>query len=403
MKITPDLRGRLRALSLVAALTLVFVIGYALGTQQSVVQAQYGTPEQVRSAFAPFWETFRLIQDEYIEEVPVETLVEGALNGMMNALNDPYSGYMTPTTFEALNRDLEGEFEGIGVVIHTIEETREIEIIGILKGAPAEGAGIRRGDIFTAVDGVDVTGISQSELAALVRGPQGTDVRITLRRGTELIDFVITRARIIVPNVEAELIGEDIAYIRLNQFNNQARAELDRALEELKVNSRAGLIFDLRDNPGGLLSSAIEIGSAFIESGPIVYEVFGDGREVTFSANGSFAGITVPIVVLVNQASASASELVAGAMQDVGVATVIGEQTLGKGTVQQWLPLSNQGGVRLTVARWLTPDRRWIHEQGVTPDIAVEYEGFAFEVNPEVDVQIAAALAFLREGIAAAP
>jgi carboxyl-terminal processing protease len=403
MHITPELMGRLRTLSIVAALTLVFIIGYTLGTQQIVAQAQYGTPEQVREAFTPFWETFRHIQEQYIERVPVEQLVEGALNGMVNSLGDPYSGYMNPTTFESLNRDLEGEFEGIGVVIHTIEETREIEIIGILKGAPAEGAGIRRGDIFAAVDGVDVTGISQSELAALVRGPQGTDVRITLRRGTELIDFVITRARILVPNVESQLIGEDIAYIRLNQFNNQARAELDRALEELKVNSRAGLIFDLRDNPGGLLSSAIQIGSAFIESGPILYEVFGDGREVTFSADGTFAGVQVPIVVLVNQASASASELVAGAMQDVGAATIIGEQTLGKGTVQQWLPLQNRGGVRLTVARWLTPDRRWIHEQGVIPDIVIEYDGFAVEVNPDEDTQIAAALAHLRQTIGAAP
>ncbi|MDZ4769072.1 MAG: S41 family peptidase [Chloroflexota bacterium] len=404
MKQIPDLVGRLRGLPVVAGLAIVFFVGYGLGNQQSIgyAQDQYGTPEDVREAFAPFWEVYALIQDQYVEEVPIAQLVEGAATGMVDALGDPYSGYMDPELFASLNRDLEGEFEGIGVVIRTLEDSGEIEVVGILKGAPAEGSGIMEGDIFSAVDDIEVTGMNQTELADLVRGPEGTDVRITVRRDDTLIDFIITRARIIVPNVESEILEGDIAYIQLNQFNSQSRLDFDAALNTLKVNERAGLIFDLRDNPGGLLSSAIEVGSAFIEDGTIVYEVFGDGREVDFTANGSFADIQVPIVVLVNESSASASELVAGALQDLELATVVGELTLGKGTVQQWLPLQNQAGVRLTVARWLTPDRRWIHEDGVSPDIVVEYMPTTYD-DP-ADPQIAAALEFLlAEAASVAP
>lgn len=388
----------MQLMPLITGLVITFFVGYALGTQQSIIQAQdqFGTLEEAREAFAPFWEVYNLIQSQYIDDIPVEQLAEGAAIGMVEALDDPYSGYMDPELFASLNSDLEGEFEGIGVVIHTLENGM-IEIVGILKGAPAEGVGIQEGDIFAAVDDIDVIGMSQDELARLVRGPEGTEVKITLLRGSDFIDFTITRARIIVPTIETDVLEGDVAYIQLNNFNNQARGDLDAAFESLNVNERAGLILDLRDNPGGLLSSAIEIGSAFVEEGTIVLEVFGDGREVDFTADGTFAGLTVPIVVLVNEASASASELLAGALQDLELATIIGETTLGKGTVQQWLPLQNQGGVRLTVARWLTPDRRWIHLDGITPDIEVEYAPTVYR-DPE-DPQVAAALAFLAEQV----
>lgn len=390
-----NLSGRLRGIPAVAALILVFFIGYGVGTHQTVSYAQgsRASAEEVEAAFSPFWQVFDYIQEQYIEDVELETLVEGAATGMVNALDDPFSGYMTSEEFDLLNSDLAGEFEGIGVVIRTIEDTGEIEVVGILNGAPAQGSGILRGDIFAAVDGIDVTQMNQGELANLVRGPEGTDVAITMRRGAEMIDFNITRARIVVPTVESRLLEDDIAYVRLNQFNEQSRPELDAAFEALEVNDRAGLILDLRDNPGGLLSSAIEVGSAFIPSGTIVTEVFGDGSEQAFQSDGSFAHIFVPVAILVNEASASASELVAGAMQDTGVATIIGETTLGKGTVQQWYTLNNQGGLRLTVARWLTPDGRWIHEEGIVPDIVVEWTPETYD-DPN-DPQIAEAVSWL--------
>ncbi len=399
MKISFDWSGRMRSLLIVATLTVVFFVGFAMGNQRAILQAQGNTgasSEEVARAFEAFWQTFNLIQDQYIDDVPLEVLAEGATTGMVEALDDPFSGYMNPETFDNLNSDLSGEFEGIGVVIHTIEDTGEIEVIGLLKGAPAQGAGILPGDIFTIVDGTDVTNVDQSELAVLVRGPEGTPVNIIMRRGTELIDFEIVRARITVPNVESEILDDNIGYIRMNQFSPTARQDLDAALNEIEVNDRDGLIFDLRDNPGGLLSTAIEISSAFIESGTVVIEAFSDDNERVYEANGNFANIDVPIVVLVNEASASASELVAGALQDAGVATIMGEVTFGKGTVQQWLPLVNDGGVRLTIARWLTPERRWIHDQGVTPDIIIDWQPMTLEDYEGFDdPQILAALAQL--------
>ena len=241
------------------------------------------------------------------------------------------------------------------------------------KRSRAQEAGILIGDIFVEVDGVDVIGLSQLELAALVGGEKRTRVTIVMLRGDQRVTFEMTRARIEIPNVESEIVDNNIAYVKLNQFSAEARGELEQAITALDVNRRAGLIVDFRDNPGGLLSSAIEVASAFIPDGPVVIEDFGDGEERVFNANQDALDIHVPIILLVNEASASASELVAGALQDTERATILGETTVGKGAVQPWNSLANGGGVRLTIARWLTPNRSWIHEVGITPDVVVEW------------------------------
>jgi carboxyl-terminal processing protease len=367
----------------------VFGLGYVAGTLHTVSLAQSEqtvTPE-VQEAFAPLWEIYNLIQNDYIDDVDVPTLVDGALHGIVDSLGDQFSGYMNPEEYNLMNADLSGEIQGIGVVIRTDEETGETEVVGVLEGTPAETAGILPGDIFAAVDGVSVTEFDQLELATHVRGPEGTDVLITMRRGDELIDFTLTRARITIPNVTHEVLEGDIGYIQLNQFTPTARQDLDTALETLDVNSLNGLIFDLRNNPGGLLTSAIDIASAFIPDGVIVTEAFSDDNQTVFSATGSFANIEVPIVVLINEGSASASELVSGAMQDRGVATIIGTTSFGKGTVQTWHNLTNGGGLRITIARWLTPDGNWIHEAGITPDIEVEWEASADENALDTQMQ----------------
>ncbi|HLU09520.1 MAG TPA: S41 family peptidase, partial [Oceanobacillus sp.] len=293
-----------------------------------------------------------------------------------------------------LNDDLEGEIEGIGVVIRTIEETQEIEVVGVLDGAPAKAAGILPGDIFYAVNGTTVLGMSQLDLAGEVRGPEGTDVTITMRRGDELIDFTITRARIVIPNVESEVLEDQFGYIKLNQFSATARQDIDAALEAMDINNLNGLILDFRDNPGGYLNSAVDVASAFIPEGTIVTEAFSENDQRVFEATGDYAGVNVPIVVLVNEGSASASELVAGAMQDRGVATIIGMTTFGKGTVQTWHELVNGGGVRLTIARWLTPNGQWIHENGIEPDIEVEWVPESYD-DPN-DIQLDAAIEYLQ-------
>jgi carboxyl-terminal processing protease len=397
----------LRRLSVAIGIALIFTLGFATGQMSTYSRAQAVITGDAtyEEAFAPLREIYEQIDQSYIDDVGIETLVEGAAAGMVDALGDPFSGYMSPRVFEMMNADMEGEIEGIGVVIRTLEESGQVQVVGILRGAPAEAAGIQRGDIFAEVDGVPVETFAEGELVERVRGPAGTDVRITMLRGDERIEFIVTRARITIPNVETRILEGDVAYLRLNQFSANAREEIDAAFESLDVNTRAGLIFDMRDNPGGLLSAAVEVASAFIEDGTILTEEFRDDEEDrVFTADGTYAGVKVPIIVLVNGGSASASELVAGAMQDRGAATIVGEQTFGKGTVQTWLPLSNGGGLRLTIARWLTPSGSWIHENGVTPDYVVPWV-----IDPEmlyeedlIDPQMQAALD-LFQGIVPPP
>jgi carboxyl-terminal processing protease len=378
---------------------VVFASGFALGSQHSVSVAQSTTsmPPEAESVFEPFWQVYNLIRSDYLEPVEPDLLLDGAINGMVESLGDQFSGYMNPEVYPLLNDDLSGEIEGIGVVIQTLEETGEIEVVNVLEGAPAMEAGVMPGDIFTAVNGEDVTELSQLELAGKVRGAAGTSVIITMRRGEELLDFTMARARIQIPTIESRLLDNNIGYIKLFEFNDDARQALDDALENLNAKNLNGLIFDLRGNPGGLLNSAIDVASAFLEDGVILIEDFGDGQEQTLDVNGNFSGVNVPMVVLVDETSASASELVAGALQDHRRATIIGEVSFGKGTVQTWHELTNGGGIRLTIARWLTPNRHWIHEQGITPDIIVEWTPESY--NDPNDIQLLVAQNYLESRV----
>ena len=390
-----------RLLPTITLAIVIFSVGFIVGTQSHISFAQDITqpPPEAREAFGAFWQTFNLIQDDYLEDVPVETLVNGALTGMVDVLGDDFSSYMDPELFPLLNQDLEGEITGIGVVIRT-NDADEIEVVGLLEGSPAEKAGVLPGDIFAEVDGQNMLGVSQSELAAVVRGEEGTTVDITFRRGEELIELSIVRARIEIPNIESEKLNDDIGYVALNQFSPNAREELEGAISDLNPEELNGLIIDFRGNPGGLLDAAIDVGSLLVEEGAIVYEDFGN-REVELNARGNAINLDVPIVLLVDETSASASELVAGAWQDYNLVTVMGETTFGKGTVQTWHTLVNGGGVRLTIARWLTPERSWIHQQGITPDIIVEWNPTSAE-EAQNDLQLQAAVDFLMGEPAAA-
>jgi carboxyl-terminal processing protease len=392
------LRKYAKHISTFIALVIVFVAGFAVGnintfaTAQNIPAAIGDTDE----AFAPLYETLQIIQSRYVDssQVDVPALVDGAIEGMINSLDDPYSYYMDPAGFGLFLNDFSGNVEGIGAVVTTNEETGLVEVVQVLRGTGAEAAGVMPGDIFVEVDGVNVEGMNQSELVAKVRGPAGSQVTITFRRGEELVTLTITRSRIELPNVEYSMLDGNIAYISMAEFNDISRIKLEEAVNALNVNATNGLIFDLRDNPGGLLSSAIDVGSFFIKEGVIIYEAFGDGTEDVMEANGDFGDITVPIVVLVNENSASASELVSGALQDTGVAYLIGETTFGKGTVQTLEELSNGGGVRITIARYLLPSRRWVHEQGVTPDLVVPYDPMV--EGTETDPQLQAAIDYLN-------
>jgi carboxyl-terminal processing protease len=393
---TPSVQIRLLALAII-----LFVAGFLLGNQLSVLQAQNSQliPENAQQELFAVYEQYEYIKENFVNQ-PVDTtlLIDGALEGMVNILEDEFSGYMNAESFASFSGSFSGDMEGIGAIIRSDMELGIIEIADVLPNAPAEKAGVVPGDVFISVDGVPVAGMTQTELVTIVRGPAGTTVTIIMLRGDKELTFEIVRERFEIPSVFSEVLEGNIGYISTYDFNQRTRGQIDAALAELNVNELDGLIIDLRNNPGGLLTSAIEVGSAFIENGDILHEVFGNGEEITFETDGSFANITVPIVFLVNERSASASELVAGAVQDYGLATIIGEQTFGKGTVQQLRTLTNGGGVRLTIAEWLTPNRNSIQGEGITPDIIIRVDNERELAELGRDPQLDAAVEFLLSG-----
>mgnify|MGYP000520360474 CR=1 FL=1 len=393
---TPSVQIRLLALAII-----LFVAGFLLGNQLSVLQAQNSQliPEDAQQELFAIYEQYEYIKENFVNQ-PVDNtlLIDGALEGMVNILEDEYSGYMNAESFASFSGSFSGDMEGIGAIIRSDMELGIIEIADVLPNAPAEKAGVVPGDVFIEVDGIPVAGMNQTELVTIVRGPAGTTVTILMQRGDKQLTFEIVRERFEIPSVFSEVLEGNIGYISSYDFNQRTRSKIDAALAELNVNELNGLIIDLRNNPGGLLTSAIEVGSAFIENGDILHEVFGNGEEITFETDGSFANITVPIVFLVNERSASASELVAGAVQDYGLATIIGEQTFGKGTVQQLRTLTNGGGVRLTIAQWLTPNRNSIQGEGITPDIIIRVDNDRELAELGKDPQLDAAVEFLLSG-----
>lgn len=418
MNVKRTIRQRLKHVPLALLLAAVFVLGFGLGSQSGVSEAQDGSNTQandeLQEAFSPLFETYNLIDQQYLRDFEQEELVNGAIDGMVKALDDPYSGYVTPDYFPFVDSDLSGSIEGIGVTVSEVEDGDGITVMNVLEGTPAERSGLKAGDVFVKVNGEDAIELSILELASRVRGPAGSTVDLTMQRGEELIELTVERARIEIPNVEHEILENDVAYISMNRFSAPARDQVDEALQEMDVNERSGLIFDLRDNSGGFLTSAVEIGGLFIEDGTLLIEEFPD-REVTFKVRDgavfrvgpgneempyvsdvSYGDIQVPIVVLINERSASASELVAGAVKPKDNVTLLGETTFGKGTVQVLNELDNGGGVRLTVARWLTPAGESISEQGVTPEILVPLED-DISSGSEGDAQLQRALDYLQE------
>ena len=375
---------------------IVFLLGFIVGN----VSLRHPSSAQGRVAlsdtdlaFEPFWDAFSIVEERYVDPIEVDILVNGAIDGLVNALEDDHSGYIRPDLCDRAT-DFSGEFSGIGVIIATVDATGEIKVATVVANSPAESAGVLPGDIFFEVDGRSVTGRTQAELSAIVPGPRGTSVSITFKRDDGFVTFEIVRDVFTVPNVSHKIVGDNIALIEMKDFNDLSRLQLDDALDAVDIEDSNGLIFDIRGNPGGTLASAIDVGSAFIEDGVLLRQVSRDQSEEVTRTRGGYADIDVPIVVLVDETSASASEVIAGAMQDYRVATILGETTFGKGTVQNIPELSNGGCVRITVKRWLTPNGSWIHKQGITPDIIIEWNPESDEER-EDDVQLQAAIAFL--------
>ncbi|MCE5206950.1 MAG: S41 family peptidase [Chloroflexi bacterium] len=342
--------------------------------------------------FEPFWQAWDIVHDQYLEQPVDDTLLmQGAISGMLDSLGDPYTSYMDPIEYEEQQQPLNGEYEGIGVYVDTSGDT--LVIISPIPDTPAEAAGLKSGDQIIGVNGEDVTGIDGSLVIRRILGPEGTSVRITIKReGMDPFEVEIMRAKIDIPSVAGKMLENNIAYIELATFGEETPDELHTALEELLANDPVGLILDLRYNGGGYLDTAIAVVSEFIPGNKIVvYEEFGDGarNEIKSSSNGIARDI--PLIILVNEGSASASEITAGAIQDYDRGLLVGTTTFGKGLVQSWIPLENdQGAMRVTVARWLTPNGNQVQETGLKPDYVVEYteEDYNNDVDPQLEKAI---------------
>lgn len=352
-------------------------------------EAANSTPADMQTLFAPFWETWTLVHNNYVNQPVDDTkLMQGAIRGMLASLGDEHTSFMDPAQFQQANASISGEYSGIGAWVDPQGEF--LTVVSPMPGSPAEKAGLQSGDQIIKVDGEDLTGVPGELVIHKVMGPAGSEVTLTiLRKDQEPFDVTVTRARIVVPSVESKMLDNNIAYVRLNNFGEKSSDELKAALKDLLAKNPKGLIFDLRNDPGGLLVTAVDVASEFLPADQVVlYERYGDGKQNVFNSSGGGLATEIPLVVLVNEGSASASEIVAGAIQDYGRAKLVGVTTFGKGSVQNWSPLANdQGAVRITIAKWLTPKERAIHHLGLTPDVVVELtkEDFDAKRDPQLD------------------
>jgi carboxyl-terminal processing protease len=363
------------------------------------------TPAEFQTLFSPFWEAWTLVHKNFVNQ-PVDdvALMRGAISGMMQALGDKHSTYMDPTNFEQANAGLEGEYEGIGAYVDTT--TEYLTITSPMPGSPAERAGLLPGDQVVAVDGEDMTGIIAEIARTKVIGPEGTTVHLTILREGEgkLLEFDVVRKKIVLNSATGKMLENDIAYIQVTTFGAKTTPELLATLTELMAKNPKGIILDLRNNGGGYLQTSVEVTSQFVGKGVVLYEQYGDGTRITYDVNpgGMATDTNIPMVVLINEGSASASEIVAGALQDHGRAKLLGATSYGKGSVQNWIPLSgDNGAVRITIAKWLTPNENTIHEIGLTPDVVAELteEDYKAKRDPQLD----AAVEFLSSTIAGTP
>ena len=344
-----------------------------------------------------FGEVLEKIKQEYVDEIDQADVMDSAINGVLQSL-DPYSAYMNPEIFQSMETDTKGEFGGLGIEIGM--EAGVVKVISPIDGTPAEKAGIKAGDYIVKIDGVQVQGKTLMEAVKLMRGPVGSKIGLTIRRKGEkkALEIIIVREIIQVQSVEAKIIKKNIGYLRLKAFNSNSSKQLVEKINKFEIKDKPiGYILDLRNNPGGLLTQAINVTDFFLEDGEIVST---KGRKLIenrrFFARKGDKVKGKPLIVLINEGSASASEIVAGALRDHKRAIVLGESTYGKGSVQSIIPLSDGGGIRITVSKYYLPSGKSISEVGVSPDIFVEEKEEDFRLDSPSDNQLSYAVKLLE-------
>lgn len=409
MPVPPRRRGWALAASMVLVTVMgggaLFMSGYSIGRDAS--RAGGGTVNEA-DAWQPFWDVYDAVTGRFpLGPVDRKTLIEGAIRGLVESVDDPYSSYLSPEDYQGTLNDISGTFEGIGAEIGSVDANGStsdcakfgpdchLVIIAPIEGSPAEKAGLKPGDVVTAIDGATLDGLTPDEARDRVRGKAGTDVTLHIERyaaptGTpapapsgaspaprellESLDVTITRAKVQRREVTSRVIADaTVGYVSLAGFSGSGSEEMKKALQGFVDRKITRIVFDLRGNPGGFLLDSLNVASQFIASGPVYWTESAKGEQTATDATGGGVATdpSIQVVVLIDRGSASASEIVAGALQDRGRAQLIGEQSFGKGTIQEWIDLGELGGVKLTVNKWLTPNKRWIHKTGLTPDVAV--------------------------------
>jgi len=344
---------------------------------------------QRQFVFPTFWEAWDTVHNRYIGTVDDEKLFYGAVAGMINAVGDPYTVFSDPDATRQFQQTLDGQFSGVGIEIGV--RGGLVRVIAPLEGSPAQQAGIQAGDIIVAVDGEQITSdTTLDDVVQSIRGPRGEEVVLTVAREgegeTTTEEIPIIRDTIVVESVIFETLPGNVAHVRITNFNGDTTEQFTNVVRQLATNKPAGIVLDVRNNPGGYLQTAVDIAGNFLDSGTLVVTEQGE-KETVHESRGNPALKGIPVVVLVNQGSASASEILAGALQDQLGVKIVGQKTFGKGSVQELIPLKDGSSIRVTVAKWFTPSGRSISDEGIEPTVAVEQDG-----ETDEDEQLQAAI-----------
>jgi carboxyl-terminal processing protease len=379
--------------SLLLSLSL-FIFGVIIGRYTGKPSTPPMFPQnenhEIDSFLEPLDQVWQIVHDQYLEQpVNDEELIQGAIRGLMDSLGDPYSSYLDPDEYKAQNSSLDGEYTGIGAWIDTSGSL--LVFISPMPDSPAEKAGLQSGDAVIKIDNQDVTNLDPTAVLKKILGPANTSVLITVRRNeSEILEFEIIREVIRIPSVEADLLEENIGYIRLYTFGVNSYTEFKSELTQLINNGANHIIFDLRNNSGGYVDSAIDISSLFLDNKVILIEESGDGTIHEYRTKKAALFEEIPLYILINESSASASEITAGAFQDYERGILIGKTTFGKGLIQNWIPLVDENGaIRISIAHWLTPNKQVIHEKGLAPDIEVDFTEEDFIAGNDPQLQAA--------------